>query len=201
MEIDPEFLEMLNTVLDESVQKYKNTTDKSIELFRMSFIKKFIEDVWLLNDLKMDNSCYKRTVYLILRNMLEQLIEFIYLQKNPQYIEEYLGEQVDTVPFFDELHDIVKMSRALGKQRYISNRPLISSMAKSIGEYDSETGSLSLYDLYIVLSETCHNSYYMSLIDEYNSANKADNAGPTSSDQKNILVFMINVVLQKYNNN
>ena len=72
MEIDPEFLEMLNTVLDESVQKYKNTTDKPIELFRMSFIKKFIEDIWLLNDLKMDNSCYKRTVYLILRNMMEQ---------------------------------------------------------------------------------------------------------------------------------
>ena len=58
MEIDPEFLEMLNTVLDESVQKYKNTTDKSIELFRMSFIKKFIEDVRILNDLKINGVAY-----------------------------------------------------------------------------------------------------------------------------------------------
>ena len=96
--VDVSIIEALTKALDNSVQKHMQelgTEQENFNLFRMHFIKKFSDDVMFLNDLSGKKDFYHRYGYLILRNMLEQLIEFLYVQKNKHLVDEYLGLKID----------------------------------------------------------------------------------------------------------
>jgi len=200
LKIEPDYLDMLTQALDDAIITYKKSLNEPTEnfaLLRMCFIHNFAEDIWLLNDLQANSSAYRRTIYLVLRNMVEQLIEFLYLQKNTQYIDEYLGLKIDYNSFVNE-QNITKMAKLFGQKRYKNTRPKIIDMAQDIRGDIPLNDYLDLYDLYSILSESCHNSYYESLLNDYDNAVQNNKDFGPSNNQKLIVRILINLVLQEF---
>lgn len=169
--IDNTKIAALSKSLDKSVQQYMRalgTDYGNINLFRMNFIKKFLDDVMFLNGLSGNNDFYHRYGYLIIRNMLEQLIEFLYIQKNKHLVDEYLGLKIN-LDTLKGKHTPVEGERLFGQKRYIKNRPSIANMSMCIEEKQNTFGSMTLYEAYCVLSERCHNSFFDSLLKDYNA--------------------------------
>lgn len=196
--LDVSIIEVLAKVLDETVQEYRQamgTNEENINLFKMNFIKKFADDVMFLNDLSGKNYFYHRYVYLILRNMVEQLIEFLYIKKNNHLVDEYLGLKIDLDEFSKKMTP-VNGERCFGQNRYTNNRPYISEMARDIKEYKATVGTMTLYDVYCVLSERCHNSYFDSLLKDFNPV-ELSSIG-LNEEQLLLLNIMIACVLVEY---
>ena len=71
-------------------------------------------------------------------------------------------------------------------------------MAKDIGEYQSADGAMTLYDVYCILSEKCHNSYFDSLLKDFNMvAQNEPNIG-FNEEQIVLLNTMIACVLIEF---
>lgn len=198
--IDDSIIAALGEALNKAVRQYMQsagTAQENLSLLRMNFIKKFGDDVKFLNDLSGNNDFYHRYGYLIMRNMLEQLIEFLYVQKNKHLIDEYLGLKID-IDKLKEPHTPVDGERRFGQNRYTGSRATISKMAKDIGEYQSADGAMTLYDVYCILSEKCHNSYFDSLLKDFNMvAQNEPNIG-FNEEQIVLLNTMIACVLIEF---
>ena len=198
--VDVSIIEALTKALDNSVQKHMQelgTEQENFNLFRMHFIKKFSDDVMFLNDLSGVNDFYHRYGYLILRNMLEQLIEFLYVQKNKHLVDEYLGLKID-LDALKEKHNPVEGERCFGKKRYTNNRPTVADMAKDIKEYKATVGTMTLYDVYCVLSERCHNCYFDSFLKDINAINAGVPKIGLNEEQMMLLNTMIACALIEY---
>ena len=202
--IDASILEALAQAIVSSVHEldaYAGTEKEHICWVKTNFIKHFTEDVFFLNDYSEDNSFSRRYGNLIIRDMLEQLIEFLYLLKNPHLSEEYLGLAIK----FDELNrktSLVNKEKLFGNERYNSKstgRPSVSDMAKDIGEKSSADGSLTLYKLYQILSERCHNAYFSSLLDDVNKVHASISACGLDEGQITEVLIMAAIVLSEYN--
>ena len=129
--------------------------------------------------------------------MLEQLIEFLYLQKNPHLIDEYLGLKID-LDALERKTSIVQKEELFGEKRYLNDRPSVSEMAKEIDEKKPVDGKLTLYKLYQILSEHCHNSYFSSFLDDINKSSLGVSTHGLSDSQVNDLHIMILYVLEEY---
>ena len=95
--IDPGKLQALALSLADAVMAHSNAPDensKQVSMFRMNFIKKFTDDVLFLNDHSGQNDFHVRYANFILRNMVEQVIEFLYISKNTKLVDEYLGSEI-----------------------------------------------------------------------------------------------------------
>ena len=63
-------------------------------------------------------------------------------------------------------------------------------MAKTIGEKSLTDGSLTLYKLYQILSERCHNAYFSSLLDDVNKVHFSIPTGGLDEGQiKDVLII------------
>ena len=78
-----EALAHATTISAQTLNDSAGTDKEHICWVKMNFIKHFTEDVVFLNDHSEDTTFSRRNGNLIIRNMLEQLIEFLYLLKNP----------------------------------------------------------------------------------------------------------------------
>ena len=115
--VDVAIIEALTKALNRSIQQHMaslGSDTENINLFKMNFIKKFTDDVMFLNDLSGNKNFYHRYGYLIMRNMLEQLIEFLYVKKKPCLVDEYLGLKIDLNVLQDK-HSPVEDERTFGK--------------------------------------------------------------------------------------
>ena len=72
-------------------------------------------------------------------------------------------------------------------------------MAKDIGEKSSADGSLTLYKLYQILSERCHNAYFSSLLDDVNKVHSSISACGLDEGQIREVLIMAAIVLSEYN--
>ena len=201
--IDVEILEALAQAMAISVQEFDasiGTEKKHICWVKMNFIKHFTEDVFFLNDYSEDKSFSQRNGNLIIRNMLEQLIEFLYLLKNPHHAEEYLGLTINFEEF-ERKQSLVKKQELLGEKRYNKDgiiRPSVVEMANDIGEKSSNHENLTLYKMYQILSEQCHNSYFSSLLDDvHNVHNSIPNSG-LNENQISIIHIMSAITLTEF---
>ena len=116
--VDVAIIEALTKALNMSIQQHMaslGSDTENINLFKMNFIKKFTDDVMFLNDLSGNKDFYHRYGYLIMRNMLEQLIEFLYVKKNPGLVDEYLGLKINLNALQDK-HSPVEGERTFGKK-------------------------------------------------------------------------------------
>lgn len=198
--IDPAIIEGLAKAMMISVENHKNAmgTDKeNLCLLKMHFIKDFSDDVIFLNNLCERVDFYYRYGYLLIRNMLEQLIEFLYVLKNTHLVDEYLGLKID-LDSLKEKHTPVEGERKFGKLRYLNKRPSIYDMTEDIGERVAQDGAFSLYDAYCVLSEKCHNSYFDSLLAEFNKAGANTPTTGLNDEQMLLLNAIIACVLIEY---
>ena len=198
--IDASIIEALAKMINSAVCQHNmsiGTDRENICLLRMNFIKKFSDDVLFLDDLSGNKDFYHRYAYLIMRNMLEQLIEFLYVQKNRCLIDEYLGLKID-LEALREKRTPVEGERRLGKARYENRRPSIVDMAKGIDEYEASGMRATLYDVYSILSERAHNSYFGSLLDDFVSAKfNVPNIG-LDRGQISVLNVMLAYVFDEY---
>ena len=201
--IDAAILEALAQAMTFSVQELNasaGTKDEHICWVKTNFIKHFTQDVFFLNDHSEDNAFSHRYGNLIIRDILEQLIEFLYLLKNPHLSEEYLGLTIN----FEEVkrkQSIVKKEELFGEKRYnkkLGGRPSVSDMAKDIGEKSSTDGGLTLYKLYQILSEHCHNAYFSSLLDDVNKVHRSIPTGGLSENQLRDVYIMAVIVIEEF---
>lgn len=202
--IDASILEALAQAIISAVQELDasaGTEKEHICWVKTNFIKHFTEDVFFLNDHSEDNAFSRRYGNLIIRDILEQLIEFLYILKNPHLSEEYLGLTIN-LEEVKRKQSIVKKEGLFGEKRYnkgSDGRPSVSDMAKAIGEKSSADGSLTLYKLYQILSEQCHNAYFSSLLDDVNKVNHSIPSGGLDECQLRDVHIMATIVLGEFN--
>ena len=201
--IDAAILEALAkamTLSERELNASAGTESEHICWAKTNFIKHFTKDVFFLNNHSEDDNFPRRYGNLIIRDMLEQLIEFLYLLKNHHLAEEYLGLTIN----FDEVNrktSLVNKEKLFGNERYnreSAGRPSVADMAKDIGEKRSADGSLTLYKLYQILSERCHNAYFHSLLDDINKVNSSIPASGLDGGQINAILIMATIVLTEY---
>lgn len=212
--IDVAALEALVQAMNSAVQELDFSAEKeerNVHWIKANFIKHFTADVFFLNDHSEDRTFSHRNGNLIIRNMLEQLIEFLYLLKNPHRIEEYLGFTVD-LGNFDNNQSLIEKAKFLGEQRYnkepIKNRrhgkeqnirPSVYEMAENIGEVRSPEGTLNLYGLYQLLSDECHNSYFSALLADIHRVHHSTQTCGLRKTQLITVMIMIAIVLKEFN--
>lgn len=140
------------------------------EYLKIAFSEDLLNDVDFLTTLSGNDKFKTRYADLIIRNLIEQVIEFIYLLKNPEKIPDFIGSNYNDENFSinyngGKLSDnYIESFRRFGSLRYSKGRPSISKMADNINEKRSHSDTISLYELYVLFSEDCHNSYYFSTL-------------------------------------
>lgn len=180
-------LDKTNRALTEGV----NAEEKKLSQFKANFIKNLLEDILFLIDSDGQMNFCMRNGNLIIRNMVEQLIEFLYVLRHQELIEEYFGEKIaKPIPT-----SVVQLSKELGKLRFEPERKKIYEMAKDINQIKSSSGEMTLYDLYTMLSETCHNSYFISWLETVEGIRSGKNEGALSSLQIEFLRVITGCVL------
>ena len=122
---------------------------------------------------------------------------FLYVQKNRQLVDEYLGMKID-LDSLNKNHTPVEGERWFGQDRYTDKRASVVKMAKDIGEYKNKNGTMTLYDVYCILSEKCHNCYFDSLLKDFNAVGRDEPNIGLNDEQIVLLNVMMACVLIEY---
>ena len=172
--------------------KYFNT----IEYIKVFFSDTMMEDVEFLNTFSGQSLFKVRHAQIIMRDLLEQVIEFIFLMKHPDLISEYVGENIDIQSV--EQSSPVKGMKKLASGRYSKGRKSVAEMARDVGESKSKPGHPALYELYCLLSEECHNSYFFARLDDYKEYINNQEILALSEDQAENLGIIIRRFMEAY---
>lgn len=141
------------------------------------YMPMLLSDIHYLTKMLIDDNTPFHLCALILRNILEQYIEFLYCQEDAEYMEKYfsinlpLNTEVDK----DYLESQVKaLKKICGEDRFgigkDSQRMSISAMSKCL-EGDIIKKDKKLYQTYSLLSDVCHNSYYVKYLSIVSGSN------------------------------
>ena len=151
----------------DKLEKISNEEKQESELFLSYVIMQGVaEDLEEFLELLSANS-KPRYQHFIIRNITEHVIEYMYLMNNKELIAEYFGSEVEIDLDADvDMKHISEEYKNLGQNRYTSKRMSVNAMAVAIGEKHSEDGIPGLYDIFSIISENCHNSYFHAVIDE-----------------------------------
>lgn len=151
----------------DKLEKISNEEKQESELFLSYVIMRGVaEDLEEFLELLSANS-KPRYQHFIIRNITEHVIEYMYLMNNKELIAEYFGSEVEIDLDADvDMKRISEEYKNLGQNRYTSKRMSVNAMAVAIGEKHSEDGIPGLYDIFSIISENCHNSYFHAVIDE-----------------------------------
>lgn len=130
-----------------------------------------IEDIDVMMELK-DKNYNNRYVDALIRNMCEQVIEYIYLMKHSELIEVYFGKnlhnKMENIDEESQDKELFKCLKETGKARF-GNRASVKKMAKDIGEFECYEKKIPLYEIFCIKAELEHNSYFhhiFELVDE-----------------------------------
>lgn len=158
------------------------------EYIKISFSEKILEDIEFLSDLSGKEGFKVRHANAIIRNMLEQTIEFIYLLRNPQYQKEYFESNNKNKG------TLGKKYKDIGDKSYKRGNDGIKNMAKQIDEHHSTNDKLSLYELYQILSHEYHNSYFFSDLDMVEEIECGEKIIPLTDDQ----IFYLQLIVERF---
>lgn len=190
-----EEISMTNRQLLKSLQG-KEKILNTVEFIKISFSENLLEDIEFLNSLS-GNPIFKiRHADMILRDILEQVIEFIFLMKHPDTISDYLGLNIDDNS--EKSSDPIKEIHKIGCKRFKDGRKSVSAMAKDIGEKESSSNRITLYDIYQLLSEACHNSYFFAGLDDAETAETGKEFVALSEEQVQQLIIIIGYFMETY---
>lgn len=164
----------------------------SIEATTLLFAECIIEDIDTIEKLKLQKFAHRYTDGII-RGICEQVIEFIYLNKNRNLLTQYYGINKTE----SELNDIANKTdlfmairHLIGDKRYSNGRNILN-MAENIGEKEGKNGDFSLYEAYEYISTRYHNSYLEHLGDIVD-----DVEGDEEDDELDYLILI--VILHKF---
>lgn len=199
--IDIEYIEQLAEVFNRTVEENKEaigSEEENLKLFKMNFIKNFSEDVMFLNDNSGNDNFQVRYADLIIRNMLEQLLEYLYISKNTHLLKEYLGEYIKS-DFFEDKYSVIEKTSLLGEKRFVKKREKYFEMARDLGEYEStDKNTITLYGLYKILSEQSHNSYFGSLMNAHQKMREGNAVLGLTLVQVRCVHILIEIVLRDF---
>ncbi len=155
--------DLLKEVLEEMPEDEKQANETLLSYVIMKGVSEDLEE--FLELLSEDSK--PRYQHFIIRNITEHIIEYMYLMNHKELIPEYFGEkaEIDVEAEVDMRH-ISEEYKNLGQNRYSDKRMSVNAMAVAIGEKHSEDGVPGLYDIFSIISENCHNSYFHAVIDE-----------------------------------
>lgn len=168
----------------------------SLEALSLAFSNCIIEDIDMIMELKEQNINH-RYADGIIRNICEQVIEFIYIYKNPDKLSEYFGDKTDEeYKKLEKDSDIfMAIRKSIGDKRYTGGRK-IKNMATNINEVEERDGALSLYGVYQYTSTVYHNSYLCSIFDLVGEVEEED--GTNENDSEDIDFLMMVTILIKF---
>lgn len=201
-QIKKEILDALTAEISNNNAKLLETLEgkteilNTVEFIKILYSDNLLEDIELINKMSGNELFKLRHANIIMRDMLEQVIEFIYLMKHPEIISEYFGANVDTSKISS--NNPLKGMHKLGNERFVSGRKTVSAMAQEINEKKSNTNQLALYELYQLLSEECHNSYFFASLDGCEEVATGTEILPLSEYQVQNIVIIIDRFMEVY---
>lgn len=152
--------------LEELAERMSGEEQEESAIFLSYIIMKGIaEDLEEFLDLIKSDSKARYQDFII-RNITEQTIEYMYLMNNKELIAEYFGSEARIEEEEIDMNHISKAYKKLGQNRYSDKRTSVNAMAIAIGEKYAQDGIPSLYDVFSIISENCHNSYVHAVIHE-----------------------------------
>lgn len=168
----------------------------SVEFIKIAFSENLLDDIEFLNTLSGQPLFKARHANIILRDMLEQVIEFLYLMKHTELITEYMGINVDTskITTRNPINGIHK----LGSKRYSGGRKSVSEMSQDINEKKSSQNDTSLYELYQLLSEECHNSYFFANLDDIEEVETGKKTLALTEEQVSHIIIIVGSFMDVY---
>lgn len=175
--------------------KEKKQILNTIEFIKIAFSETLLEDLDFLMTISGEEMFKVRHANVIVRDLLEQTIEFIYLTKHPELISDYMGENLD---LNEDETDLVEARMQFGKKRYTDGRKSISKMAEDINEKTHKEDRLSLYEIYRILSEDAHNSYYQSILDDIEQLETKASDSALTQEQMTYLMLIIDAFMKAY---
>lgn len=168
----------------------------SVEFIKIAFSENLLDDIEFLNTLSGQPLFKARHANIILRDMLEQVIEFIYLMKHTELITDYMGFNVDTTRL--TTHNPIKGIHKLGSKRFSGGRRSVSEMAQDINEKKSSQNDTSLYELYQLLSEECHNSYFFANLDDIEEVETGKKTLALTEEQVSHIIIIVGSFMEVY---
>ncbi len=158
--------------------------------------KCLIEDIDTIQYLK-DSGFSNRYIDVIIRNMCEQVIEYLYIMKHQELISIYFGKNLKEE--FDEQEDLFKIIKQTGQARFGERKP-VKEMAEDIGECKSDDDKISLYDIFSIKAELEHNSYFHQIFDIVGEIEDEEADEETDSLDYMFLFFILSAFLDVYYN-
>lgn len=131
----------------------------SEQFFKLTYASMLCEDINFFLMTKENSFITKRHAECVLRNLVEQVIEFKYLIKNPAMREEFAGKD-DYTSTGNPVEDLCQLNSG----RFKSGRTSVSQMAKDLNEKNDTDEKLSLYSIYRILSEQMHNANFHEML-------------------------------------
>ena len=154
-----------------------------------------VEDITTIISLK-NGQFNSRYIDMIIRNMSEQVIEYCYIMKNPDILNEYFGENINTE--IEEDANLLSKLKETGSARFNDGkRKNVYAMAKEIDEVKSTEDRIALYEIFGLKAEMEHNSYFQQII---NIVGEIENEELQNNSIDSILIDNIIYVFLKYYN-
>ena len=116
--------------------------------------------------------------------------------KHPDMISDYLGLNIDDNS--EKSSDPIKEIHKIGSKRFKDGRKSVSAMAKDIGEKEFSSNRMALYDMYQLLSEACHNSYFFAGLDDVETVETGKEFVALSEEQVQYLMIIIGCFMETY---
>lgn len=196
------FLEDLGNELSHTNQQLLDSTRRkddflcSVEFFKIVFSENLFADVKFLYKSSGQSLFKARHADIILRDMLEQVIEFIYHMKHTELITDYMGFNIDTTKL--NTCNPIEGIRKLGSKRFSGGRKSVSEMAQDIDEKRSSQNDISLYEIYQILSEKCHNSYFFTNLDDVEEVETGQKPLTLTEEQALYIVIIVGRFMETY---
>lgn len=194
-ELYKDFKKSANIKNKEILKKYKESQIGWFSKEIMSFVVSdcLIEDIETIYALRNEGFSDRYTDFII-RNMCEQVIEYIYIMKHPELIPEYFGESLKEDWNGEDLFTGLKCT---GKARF-KERKSVSKMAIDIDEKESDDEKISLYEIYSLKAEFEHHSYFNHMLNTIFNVNDENESESAEEVDYIYLIYILTAFIKTY---
>ncbi|MCQ4696251.1 hypothetical protein NE452_01840 [Paeniclostridium sordellii] len=170
MKINSDNKKMIKKLKKEYKNILKNNNNSNVIIYLThSFMKYILEDIKQIKKMK-GTIKNKRYIHSILRLIVEQVIIYKFLMRNNEDNEalcnDFLGENVDLEILVNDNKTELEMLKDLMGNRTNLYKNIFKQMCEKFENINDEA---SLYGMYSIMADFVHNSYYESIVSEYNN--------------------------------
>lgn len=178
----------------DTLSNFKSGSLSSEEFFKIQYGSIISEDVELFLKIYKSKCISYRHALIILRSLVEQIIEFKYLIHNPSYREKFIGD----IEYKTSEEFSVNDFRQLGSRRFKNGKISIAKMAENIGEKKDLEEELSLYSIYSILSEDVHNLVFHNILNTVGMLEEGEQTEKFVEENENFIVFILDSFMETY---